>query len=158
VDLKALSTSDLLRHFANILDELKQRNVVRTRNNPVADYAEWLVSKKLALRLEPNSKFGYDAISDANERFQIKSRRLDPSNKSRQLSVIRNLESKEFDYLIVVLFNKDFTVKEAYKIPHHLIGKFSRFSKHQNGHILNLRGDILKRTDVEDITHFLQIE
>lgn len=57
-DLKSLSTSILLRYFAKILDELKRRGVIRTRNNPVADYAEWLASQKLGFSLERNSKCG----------------------------------------------------------------------------------------------------
>jgi len=28
------------------MDELKERKVIRTFNNPVADYAEWLVALK----------------------------------------------------------------------------------------------------------------
>jgi hypothetical protein len=152
-ETKAFSTPDLLRHFANILDELKQRGVVRTRNNPVADYAEWMVAQRLDLSLERNSKSGYDAINTSGERFQIKSRRLDPSNNSRQLSVIRNLHAGEFDYLIGILFDRDFTVNKAYKIPHSVIAKYARFSKHQNGHIFHLRGDILRDPGVEDITH-----
>lgn len=77
--------SDLLKYFTDVLDELKQRGVVRTRNTPVADYAEWLVAQSLGLSLERNSRAGYDAMNAKKERFQIKSRRLDPSNKSRQL-------------------------------------------------------------------------
>jgi hypothetical protein len=152
-DPKAFSTPDLLRHFADIMDELKQRGVVRTRNNPVGDYAEWLVAQRLDLSLERNSKSGYDATNTSGERFQIKSRRLDPSNNSRQLSVIRNLDAGEFDYLIGILFDRDFTVNKAYKVPHGIIAKYARFSKHQNGHILHLRGDILRDPCVEDITH-----
>lgn len=152
---KVFSTTALLRYFADILDELRQCSVVRTRNNPVADYAEWLVAQKLGLSLERNSKSGYDATNTSDERFQIKSRRLDPSNKSQQLSVIRNLDAGEFDYLTGVLFNRDFTVNEAYKIPHGLIARYARFSKHQNGYILHLRGDILRAQGVEDITHIL---
>ncbi|GAI05452.1 unnamed protein product [marine sediment metagenome] len=77
-----LTVSELLRCFANILDELKERKVVRTRNNPVADYAEWLVTQQLGLSLERSSKRGYDAIDQNGKRYQIKSRRLDPTNES----------------------------------------------------------------------------
>lgn len=152
---KAISTHDLLRCYADILDELKHRHVVRTFNNPVADYAEWLVAQMLDLELKTNSRSGYDATNSANEKFQIKSRRLVPSNKSRQMGVIRNLEAVEFDYLIAVLFESDFSLKEAYKIPQSVITKYAKFSKHQNGYILHLRGKILKDPVVEEITHAL---
>lgn len=150
--LKTLSIPSLLKQFGDILDELKRRGVVRTRNNPVADYAEWLVAQKLGFELERNSRSGYDATNKSGERFQVKGRRLDPSNKSRQLSIIRNLDTNEFDYLIGILFDKDFTVLEAYKIPRRIIRKYARFSEHQNGHILQLRGAVLKDQAVKDLT------
>ena len=154
-DWEALTVPELLRCFANILDELKERKVVRTRNNPVADYAEWLVTQQLGLSLERSSKRGYDAIDQNGKRYQIKSRRLDPTNESKLLSVIRNLDTNEFDYLVGVLFNRDFTVKEAYKIPHSVIREHARFSEHVNGHILHLQGEVLTAPGVENITEVL---
>lgn len=152
---KSLSTSDLLRCFSSILDELKQRGVIRTRNNPTGDYAEWLVAKKYKLKLTPKSHPGYDAITTTGKRvrFQIKGRR---SKKSRQLSVIRDLHLKKFDYLVGVLFADDFTVREAYKMPYRIVKKYAEFNEHQNGHILYLRGDVLKDKKVEDITEVLK--
>jgi hypothetical protein len=152
MNLETLSTEGLLCQFANILDELKKRGVARTRNNPVADYAEWLAADALGLTLERNSKSGFDAINNKGERFQIKGRRLDETNNSRQLSVIRNLEKQEFNYLIGIIFDHDFIVKEAYKIPYPIIDKYARFNKHQNGHILQLRGTIIQDPRVENLT------
>ena len=154
-DWKVLTIPELLRCFANILDELKERKVVRTRNNPVADYAEWLVTQQFGLSLERSSKRGYDAIDQNGKRYQIKSRRLDPTNESKLLSVIRNLDTNEFDYLVGVLFNRDFTVKEAYKIPHSVIREHARFSEHVNGYLLHLQGEVLTAPGVENITEVL---
>lgn len=154
--LNNLSIKQLLHQFADILDELKIRRVVRTRNNPVADYAEWLAARALELTLERNSKLGYDAQNKKGERFQIKGRRLDAINKSHLLSVIRNLAAQEFDYLIGILFDRDFVVMEAYRIPHQLLGKYARYSEHQNGHILHLKGPILQNPMVEDLTRIFK--
>jgi hypothetical protein len=151
VDLQKPHFHDLLVLFGDVLDELKRRGIVRSRNNPVADYAEWLVSKAFNLNLQPNSNSGFDAIDSNGVKYQIKGRRLHPSNQSRQLGVIRNLKAKKFDFLIGVIFDKDFSVLEAYKIPHRLIKANSRFSKHQNGNILILKGDILSTKGVERI-------
>ena len=147
--------NELLRRYAAILDELRARNVVRTQNNPVADYAEWLVSKKLGLELTPNSNAGYDALGSNGERFQIKSRRVDLWRDPRQPGVIRNLGAAEFDYLIGVLFSMDFSTVEAYKIPHAIVRIFARFRRYQNGHILHLRGSVLNGPGVEDISRIL---
>lgn len=68
--LSSLTNLDLMRLYAKVLAELRQRGVVRTRNNPLADYTEWLVSTKLGLQLDGNSKVGYDATGEGGLRYQ----------------------------------------------------------------------------------------
>ena len=118
---------------------------MRSFNNPVADYAEYIVANKLNLELAPNSNKEFDAIDrKTGVKYQIKSRRLTRFNKSRQLSILRNLDGAKFKFLIAVIFDEKFDILEAYKIPKNIIKKYARFSKHQNGHILILRGPVLK--------------
>ena len=45
--MKEKSSIELMNMYADILEELNCRNVVRTYNSPVGDYAEWLVAEKL---------------------------------------------------------------------------------------------------------------
>ena len=52
--MKNKSSVELMNMYAEILGELNRRNVVRTYNSPVGDYAEWLAAEKLSLRLEHN--------------------------------------------------------------------------------------------------------
>lgn len=150
-DFKKYSAIQLLQQQAAIIDELIKRGVVRTRNNPVADYGEYVVAQALNLDLQNNSHTGFDAADSKGVRFQIKARRITPERKSKQLGVIRNLKKKDFDYLIAVIFNHDFNVDSCYKIPIGIIAKYSRYSKHQNGHILILKGAILDDSLVESI-------
>ncbi len=157
-ELRTASVSQLLRGFAAILDELRDRGVVRSRNNPLADYTEWLVARQLGLRLTGNSTRGYDAIGLQGTKYQIKGRRLSTPKSSRQLGVVRNLAGQEFHYLIGVLFDHDFRVIEAYKLPHGLIEKHARYSRHVNGHLLRLKGDILTLPEVEDVTRMIRCE
>lgn len=150
---KLLSILDLLQHFSTVLDELKRRGVVRTRNNPTGGYAEWLVSKKLKLKLAPNSNAGYDAKDRWYRRYQIKATR---SEKYTQLSVIRNLKEKKFVFLIAVHFHNNFTVRRAFRISHTTVSKYAYFVKTLNGHILQLHGPILKDRGVKEITEMLK--
>ena len=96
-DLAKYSEKELLRLHASVIDELKRRKIVRTKNNPVGDYTEWLVSKTLRLELANNSVSGYDATDADGTRFQIKGRRVTSDSRSRQLGAIRNLDAKDFD-------------------------------------------------------------
>ena len=155
-ELKGLTTLDLLKLYAGILEELYERNVIRTRNNPVSDYGEWIVARGLSLNLEPNSHPGFDATGPDGKKYQIKSRRITRENTSRQLGVIRDLETKKFDYLIGIVFDKTFGIREAYKIPHDVIHEFGWFSDHTRGYILHLRGALLTAPGVEDITDKLR--
>jgi hypothetical protein len=134
---------ELLRCYADVLEELKRRKVVRT-NNLTGDYTEWLVAKKMKLQLATGSTEGYDA-RDKKYKYQIKGRR---SEKSRQLSVIRSFE---FDYLIAVMFNQDFTVREVWKLPVDVVKKYAKFHKRLNGYVLQLRGEVLEEKKVKEL-------
>ncbi len=142
--LKRLDEKSLLSLYGDLMEELRKRGVIRSSNNPVADYAEYIVASKLGLKLQTGSNKGFDAKDKKGLRYQIKSRRVTAHNKSLQLGVIRNLKDKPFDYLVAVIFNSDFSINEIYKIPFKVIKEYSSFSKHQNGHILILRGELLQ--------------
>ncbi len=156
MDLTQLSIKKLLQTQANIIGELKNREVVRTKNNPIGDFTEWLVAHAYNLELANNSKTGYDATDSSGTKIQIKGRRVTADNPSRQLSAIRKYEDKDFDELIAVIFDEEFDIVLAVKIPHEVIGDYARFSSHSNGHLLTLKGNILKDDRLEYITADLQ--
>ena len=90
---------------------------------------EWIVSRKLNLLLEKNS---------------------------RELNVIRNYEENQFDYLIAVIFGNDFEIVEAYKVPHDVIGEYFSYKEHQNGVVVTLGSNFIQDTRVEDITYIFR--
>jgi len=149
LNLRSLNDKELLRLYGSLIEELRQRKLVRSSNNPVSDYAEKIVCEKMNLSLERGSNKGYDAIDEKTGlKYQIKTRRLTRHNKSRQLGVIRNLDQKLFDFLIAVFFDESLEPQEIWRIPRETIPKFSRYSAHQNGHILILAGKVLQDKDV----------
>lgn len=155
VDWSALGVTELLDAHCAILEELRKRKVLRSKNNPTGDYAEWLVSTKLNLTLENKSAKGWDATDAAGVRYQIKGRRVTPDNPSTQLGVIRNLDGKDFDVLIAVVFDEAWRVRSAAKIPHDVVGKLASFRQHVNGHVMHLRPSIFSFATVEDVTALL---
>ena len=151
-DLNQMAVADLLRLFSRVLDELRSRGVVRSTNNPVADYAEYLVIKALDLRAAPKSTKGYDAVDAEERKYEVKARRLTENNKSRMLSAIRDLEDRHFDFLAGVLFNEDFSFNKACLIPFGVVKTEAVYRKHVNAHILMLRDPIWEREGVVDIS------
>lgn len=149
--LSSLSAIELLSLHSEILTQLCSRGVIRTKNNPVGDYAEWLVSKSLGMTLLSNSSAGADAIDSDGKKVQIKARRVTPDNPSRQLSALRNYEAADFDYLIAVIFDETYNVLDAYQIPHEVIRDYARHSDYVNAHIVHLKGAILTDPRVSSI-------
>lgn len=151
MNLNSLSIKDLLKLQASVTEELKARKVVRTKNNPLGDYTEWLVAKTLGLELQNNSKVGYDGISTSGVKVQIKGRRITPGNKSRQLSAIRKYNDKDFDELAAIIFDEHFDIIDAVLIPHEVIGEYASYRVHVNAHILILKGPILQDPRIKNI-------
>lgn len=156
IDLSGRTVAGLLRLFSAVMKELRLRGVVRSSNNPTADYAEYLVCKALKLDLAVKSTRGYDAVDSTEQRYEIKGRRLTPQNQSRQLSVIRGLDQEHFHYLAGVLFNEDFSIQRACLVPWARVGQEARYRKHVNGWILLLRDALWDQPGVQDITERLR--
>lgn len=153
---KACSAAELLAVHSAVLDELCARNVLRSRNNPTGDYAEWLVADKLSLTLAPKSSKGFDATDAYGKRFQIKGRRADPKLQAPLLGTIRDFDTGNFDYLVAVVFNLDWGVRSAAKIAHADLGDLLKFRKHVNGHDMRLGSSIFRNYRVSDITNVLR--
>lgn len=150
------SPKDLLRLYGSILFELKCRGLARTINNPVSDYTEWLVSEKLNLKLASKSEKGFDATDRTDgSRYEIKARRITSSTNSRQLSAIRDLEGKHFDFLIAVIYDENFEVLLALKIPHMVVLAKSKFVAATNSYKLEAKASLQNETGVEVITQLL---
>lgn len=156
VDFSKLSIADLLATHCFVIGELQRRGVLRSGNNPTGDYAEWLVSSKLGLELAGKSCKGYDATDAQKVRYEIKARRVSRTNPSTQMSPVRNLAGAHFDFLIAVVFDSDWNVSAAAKIPHGVVPAIASFKKHVNGHVMHLGPAVFSAAGVEDITAVLR--
>ena len=133
-DLTTASLADLFTLYGRILDELEDREVVRTRNQPLGDYAEWLTWQALAGKQSTNkSEKAYDVIADLSAdllvgtgpdsgghegaRIQVKSRSVSPKPRAGQLQT-SPFHADGFDYLALVLHEaSDYAVRQAVLLP-----------------------------------------
>lgn len=150
--VKSLSVAELLVLHAHIGEELRDRGVVRTANNPTGDLAEYLFCRAFGWKQAPNSERGYDAEAEDGTRYQIKGRRIHRRNKSRQLSAIRDIEGGHFHILAGVLFDDDFNVTKAALVPVALVAEKSTFIARTNSNRFMLRDDIWTAPGVRDVT------
>jgi hypothetical protein len=145
----ALSDDEVPQVWARSMQELRDRGLVRSANNPVSDIAERLASEYLGLELAPKSAQGYDAVAPDGTRYQVKSRRLTPQNMSRRMGVIRKLELVEFDFAVAMIFDEFLTLVEMWKIPHAAVVDHSRWVETLNGHVFYCQPPITSDARVE---------
>jgi hypothetical protein len=151
------SIRELLTTFSEVLERLRERGVVRSSNNPVADYCEALVARALKLERLGRSNKGCDAVDPVSKkRYEIKGRRITKHNSSTQLSVIRALDHRHFDYLVGVLFDENFTVTHAHCIPFEVVESSADYREGVNGWIIHLRPSLWENSEVSDITAEVQ--
>jgi hypothetical protein len=150
--LPSLSIQGLLKTHSAVADELRNRKVIRTSNNPLGDVTEHLFQTAFGWNLETNSRAGFDATCTELGRIQIKSRRVSSQNRSRQAGDIRRLGDKLFDYLAGVVFDESYEVHVAMLIPHHLILAKALDIQHTNSSRIYLRDDWVKVSGVRDLT------
>lgn len=148
----AFTVAELLAGHGIILDELRRREVVRSSNSPLSDYAELMFCNAFGWHRENNSAAGHDATDDQGVRYQVKGRRLTRHNKSRQMSAIRNLDSGPFDYLAGVLVDEDFLVVRAALVPLSVVRARATHVIHTNSARFLLRDDVWADAGVRDVT------
>ena len=152
---RTMSEVELLQTHSAVIAELRRRGVVKTKNNPIGDYTEWLVCNRLGLETQDNSKASFDAIDLQGVRYQVKGR---CSNANAvQFSAIRNLEQHGFDFVIAVIFDETYFVRQAVKIPHKAIPKLARYQRHINGYNLIWTPKAAGEDGVQDISRLLRL-
>jgi hypothetical protein len=123
--LHDMNDDELARAWARCVRMLRVRNLVRTANTPVGDYAERACCDRFGLERKGFSEKSVDAVDAKGVRYQIKGRRLTPENPSRQLGAIRDIEQRPFDVLLAVFFNEDLDLQEIWSIPYEVVKEAS---------------------------------
>ncbi len=153
---RQLTTVQLLCLYARTLSELQNRRAIRSRNNPIADYAEHLFCTAFSWSRSPPSSTDIDAVDSAGRRYQIKCRRITIKNPSRLLGALRRLPEGNFDVLAGILFNEQFEVHRAALIPHAIVSQRSSYRADTNSWRFHLRDTVWAEAGVVDVTESLR--
>jgi hypothetical protein len=156
LEINHLSPIELLTLHARIAEELRNRGITRSSNNPTGDLAEYVFCSAFPWRQSGNSNANVDAIAQDGARYQIKGRRITRHNKSRQLSAIRDFSGRHFDFLAGVLFTEEYAVFRAALIPYAIVEQRAKFVRHTNSHKFILHDDVWNAPGVQDVTDRLR--
>lgn len=140
----------LLRLYSAILDELLHRGVVRSRNAPSGDFAEYLASTVYGGELAPPSAKGYDLRAKDDRLVQVKCRVVKPKQSRGNYSFLR---SWEFDVCVFVQLNYvDYGVVSAVEVPRAGVESLAQVNAHVNGSRVRLTDDLLQVQGAVDRT------
>lgn len=124
----------LVELFGRVMAELRERGVLRSANNRIADIAERLVADYYRGTLAAPGARGHDVIAADGRKLQVKSlRHTQPGRCS--LSALR---SHDFDAVVAVVFEYDLTLREALHIPVEVVHEYERWSETWKAHRLSV--------------------
>jgi hypothetical protein len=112
-----------------------------------------LVARSAGGKLGPKWQKSWDVHATDGTLLQVKARALTPENPSRQLSPIR---SWDFDQLVVVLFDENYSVLKAVFLDRELAWAHATWREHVDGWILHERDGLLA-SGVDRTTDVLQL-
>ena len=134
--LKELSTTDLIQNYSDIIKELKERGIIRTKN-VIGDLGEYLAINHYCntaglpkLQAAQTNTKNIDATSNNGERYSIKSTSgkltsvftgLEPPNSSKT-------DKPKFEYVIIVIFNNNYELERILELD------WNVFIKHKKWH------------------------
>lgn len=143
------STVALLRLYGSILDELLRRGIVRSRNAPIGDVAEYLAAIVYRGQLAPPSAKSWDVRAEDGRLLQVKCRVVRP----KQTGNYSFLRSWEFDACVFVeLDSASYGVLSAVEVPRAGVESLARASAHVNGSRIRLTDDLRKIAGAADRT------
>jgi hypothetical protein len=114
--VRDLSATALLGRYAEVMGELFDRGIVRTRNAPAGDLAELLVARALGGTLAPNPARGWHVALPDGRHLLVKCRVIHPGQRTGQsYSAIR---SWGFDGCVFVQLDaSSYGVRSAVEVP-----------------------------------------
>ena len=136
MDFKKFSDEEVISLYPKILKELKDRDIIRT-NNLVGDLAEYWTREKYnetpnlpKLQDAPKSTKNIDAISVKGERYAIKS--TSGSSTGVFASLPTDNDDQKFEFLVVVIFDKDYILKEIFELNWEQFKTYRRIKPPEN--------------------------
>jgi len=147
-DPETRTTSQLLSDWATIMRELRERDIIRTNNNPVGDIAEAIVASHYDGTRGSFIQAGWDVKTAAGERIQVKSLRQTATGKRRNLSPIRDAD---YDSVVVVIFDEDFRVTEGLKLAREVVEEKFAHRASVNGRIIAVTATLREDNRVDKL-------
>ena len=150
INLKDLKTEQLIELYPSILQELKNRHIIRTKNI-IGDLGEYLAINYYCshpnlpkLQAAPIGTQNIDAISKKGERYSIKSTSGTTTGVFFGLNPIdvAITDEKKFEYVIICSFDKMYCLKAIYELSWEHFIKHKKWHKRMNAWYLGITKEL----------------
>ncbi|MEX2172968.1 MAG: hypothetical protein WD872_01315 [Pirellulaceae bacterium] len=110
-----------MRQLSLLRDQLRCYGI-----RDASDYAEVLVAEALGgKRLASQVTQGHDVLASEYGRVEVKCRQLPADGRVEERVVVGASKRSGFEFLAVVIFRPDFSIRGAVVVPYAVIWKFS---------------------------------
>ena len=147
MNLRYLDNNELISLYGNIVKDLKERNIIRTKN-VLGDLGEYLVmryyndSKDLPnIYLDKTSSKNIDARSDKYT-YSIKSTTTGTTSAIRDSK--SNPNEKLFDYIVICKFGDNYQLEAIYELSWEMFLKHRHWHKRMNAWQLSITKDLAR--------------
>ena len=150
MNLDKLNEDELIDLYPKLLDQLKIRGIIRTKNI-IGEFGEYFARREYKnnpklpeLQLNLSSTKNIDATSIKGERYAIK------STSTKITGVFPSIPTEDdgivyFEYLILVIFNKDYSLSEIYELTWKQFLRFRKMKPPENKFNVSITNE-LKQT------------
>lgn len=155
-DLKECSDVQIVELYSTIVQELKERGIIRTKN-VLGDLGEYLAISYYNstpglpnLQAAPIGTRNIDAISRDGDRYSVK------STSTNQTGIFSGLDFDEngiplkqyFEYVIVCRFNECYQLQSIYQLDWSVFVKYKKYHKTMRGWNLSITKELLSEAKV----------
>lgn len=151
IDLKTITDEQLIQLYPDLILELKERKIIRTKNI-VGELGEYFAvkifnetSKLPKLQMAPPSTANVDALSVNGHRYAIKSTSGSSTGVFASIPEENDANQIYFEYLLVLLWNQDYQVQSLLQFDWKQFMKYRKIKKPENKYHFSLNNEIKKQ-------------
>ena len=139
-NLEDMSAAELIELYPKILELLKKKDVIRSKNL-IGDIGEYLVISHYCktaglpnLQRAPPSTKNIDAISTNGERYSIKSTSTNVTGTFWGLNTpgSEDKEQQKFEYLVIAIFSNNYVLKKIVEVDWNQFLQIKRWHSRMN--------------------------
>jgi len=156
MNLKNLTDDELINFYGKWINELKERKIIRSKN-VVGDIGEFIAVRYYnthpnlpKMQLAMQSSANIDAISRNGERYSIKTATRGTTGVFYGFNPPDSLEEqpKVFEYVIIVILNENYTLKQILEIDYETFLKNKKWHKRMSAWNLSITKKLISEAKI----------